>query len=70
MPSPHENLTPAAYARMGPQAQEELLFEFLEDLIERLAWVDDELARLGHCSVCAMAEGEPYPHECRRQRWQ
>lgn len=70
MPSPeHFNLSATAYANMDKDAQAELLFEFLDELRERLAWVDDEMARHGFCAQCVMADGARFDHDCRERRW-
>jgi hypothetical protein len=60
--------SPDAYAQMDDEAQADLLFEYLEDLDVRLGWVDDEMARLGFCAACVMANGMAFPHECWGER--
>jgi hypothetical protein len=68
MPLPdNPKLSPAAYARMPMDARVELLFEHLQELDERLQWVDAEMARHGYCAFCVMANGMPIPHECRER---
>jgi hypothetical protein len=56
--------SPDAYAQMDEDAQTELLFEYLDDLDERLCWVDDEMTRRGFCAICVMAKGRPFDHDC------
>jgi hypothetical protein len=65
MPAPIRSpLSPAAYAVLDRSSRVRLLAEYLEDLGERLCWVDEEMARHGICSICRSIGHEDFPHHC------
>jgi hypothetical protein len=65
MTYPHNpSLSPAAYAEMDDAARVQLLFEHLEEVGERLSWIDDEMARFGICAICNVIDGAAFAHDC------
>lgn len=69
MTYPHNpSLSPAAYAEMDDAARVQLLFEHLEEVGERLSWIDDEMARFGICAICNVIDGAAFEHDCCERR--
>ncbi len=65
MTYPHNpSLSPAAYAEMDDAARVQLLFEHLEEVGERLSWIDDEMARFGISAICNVIDGAAFAHDC------
>ena len=67
-PSHNPELTPAAYTEMDDAARVRLLFEHLEEVGERLCWIDDEMARYGICAICNTIDGTAFAHDCCERR--
>jgi hypothetical protein len=70
MPIPqHPSLSPAAYTAMGRAARISLLFEHLEEVRERLCWIDTEMESFGICAICNTVDGTTFEHDCCERRW-